>query len=290
MGGENPSMIRENLTLVFIFPLLYKIKMSLSKQNEIEINILIKKYTKKNQNAILKKIHVIATKDKPMPRTLSSRYSIIKKKFRQKTNDEKFLSNIKPDIKITEYVIKENNKVRDNRRVKSVDKDTLNIIKSFGDSDNLYELAIYLLFVSGRRTSELLESTYINSPKSKYIIIKGIKKRKTKNENGYFIPIIKKKKFMILINKFKKLIKPYKFSVNTFSRQLNRILKKNVDVSLHPHSLRGLYANYMFNFYNPDKLKINTFIKGVLLHQNINSSMSYTQYQFPSNISKSLFS
>ena len=259
--------------------------MTLSKNNVLKIQILIKKYNNKNKNDILKEVHRIANENNPMDRTISARYSNIKKMFNNVIKDEDFISKIKPDEKITLSVIKKNNEKRDNRKLIIINKNILDKIKSFRNSDDIYDLAIYLLFVSGRRTAELLEGKYSNKPKTPYIYINGIKKRRS-DTKGIFIPIILKTKFLNLMRKFKLLYKNLKLKPQSFSRQLNRKIKSKIDNDLHPHNLRGLYAFYMFSFNNSENLKINTYIKNVLLHQSINSSLSYTQYKFAKDIKK----
>ncbi len=250
--------------------------MSLSKKLKQELIILMNNFNDNNKDETIKKIHELVLADNPKPRTQSARFSRIKSSFNTITADDEFLDNIKPDKSITNNIIKENLKIRDDRRLINIDKDLINKIMSFEDSNDPEELAIYLLLVSGRRVSELLEAEFINKKKNKNIVIKGIKKR-TDFKECEFQPLINKTKFFKLLKRFNMLKRFIK--IDTFHRNLNNRIKSRLGENYKPHLLRGIYAIYSYKFRNRTDLKINTFIQKILCHQSINSSLNYTQYK-----------
>jgi site-specific recombinase XerC len=256
--------------------------MSLSKSTILDINKLIKSFKDiKQQDKTLKKISIILHNDNPKDRTLASRYSVVKNMFRKITNDEIFLQQIKPEDQITTNIIKENSKIRDDRKTVSLTTKDILKITELRKSRDMYDIAIYLLFMSGRRTSELLSSIFKNKKKEKRISILGLKKRrKNIDKLCYFTPLVNKTKFNKIYNKFKRKYNNSKIVGNTnlFSRTLNRRIKSRINTNFHPHMLRGFYVAYLFKFRNYEKKKINTFIRDNLCHQTINASLNYTGY------------
>ncbi len=250
--------------------------MSLSKKISAQIILLMENLTDSNKEETIKSIKFIVLEDSPMPRTQSARFSRIKTLFKTISEDEVFLKKIRPDPKITEDIIKDNVETRDERRLINITEEMINKILKIKDSNDPHELAIFLLFVSGRRVAELLEAEFINKKKIKKVIIFGVKKR-TDNTECQFIPLINKTRFFKQLRRFdmfKKFI-----NMDTFHRTLNRKIKVILGESFKPHTLRGMFVTYSFKFRNKDNLKINTFIMRALCHQSINSSLNYTQYR-----------
>ena len=259
--------------------------MSLSKKNQEELNKVIKNYNENNKDETLVNIKSIIMDNNPKPRTISTRYSIIKKQFKKITKDNEFLNKIKPEESITNELIIINAKIRDEKKQIELSSDMVNKIKLLSKSNDPFELAIYLLFISGRRTSELLTADFTNIKKSKAVGINGVKKRTDGGNGCSFIPITTKTKFFKLYKKFKKILE-YK-NINTFHRSLNRRVKKILGKGVRPHDLRGYYVTYMFKFRNKENKKINTFIRDNLCHQSINASLNYTGYKI--NFDKDIF-
>lgn len=250
--------------------------MSLSKKLKAEVLEIIDEH--KSDQSTLKKIKEAVLEDEPRPRTIASRYSSIKKIMREKGMKKELLSKVRPEEELTKKVIDENVKVRDSRAMTAVDKDVVDKILGYRKSKDLYEMAIYLLFTSGRRTRELFESSFTKAPKSK-VRVDPVLKQKERNTFD-FIPIQSAGMWMTAYKRFKREKKG--LSYENFSRTLNRRVKKILGDKFHPHSLRGMYAVYMFNFKNKKDLPINPFIKQILGHQSLNSSMSYTNYKIGS--------
>ena len=91
--------------------------MTISKKIKAQVNGLIINYQPHNQSKTLNKLKQIILADNPTMGTQTVRYSIIKKMFRQKTNDTIFLNKIKPSPEITKYVLRKNLQIRDNRKL-----------------------------------------------------------------------------------------------------------------------------------------------------------------------------
>lgn len=251
--------------------------MTLAKTIHDEIDKIIKNYSKDKQKQILSKIDKIIMEDKPKPRTISTRYSIIKTKFKQHVKDKEFIAQIKPAKELTEQIIANNAKSRDSKKSVAISEEIIQKLVSYARSNDIFELAMFLLFVTGRRTSELLNATFKNIRTSDAIGIDGVKKRRDGGHDCTFIPLVSKTTFFKTYTKFKRLLKYA--NKNTFARTLNRRVKKNLREDLHPHVLRGVYANYSYKFRNREDKKINTFIRDALCHKTVSASMYYTGYE-----------
>lgn len=252
--------------------------MTLSKITKQKITNLGKKLNEKNKNEILKKIQNLIIGRTPSFRSQSVNFSLAKSLMKKYTIDKDFLKKIKPSDEIIEKVLSEDIKNRDKRSMVSIKKEDIEKIMGYNMSDNLYELAIYLLFSSGRRTQELTNSKIKNIKKSNKLVIDNIIKRTDKNQNLHFITLIPKTNFLKNIKKFKKI---YNYTnKNTFQRNLNRTIKRKMGEDFYPHLLRKMYANYLFKMRNTNNIAINPFIKSVLLQQSITSSLYYTGITF----------
>lgn len=253
--------------------------MTLSNRTSKEVDSLINGYSASSKKRILSSIHKLVMHNKPAPRTISSRYSTIKKKFKSKVKDPAFLKMIRPDPKITESIIKQNAEIRDKKKLINITPNVIKSILSFESSSNPYELGMYLLFVSGRRTSELLTAKF--SSKGNKVRIRGVRKR-TDDIDCYFEPLIRSRKFIML---YKKFMNMHNISYKSFQRTLDHKIKRYYGPNYHAHMLRGMYAMYAYHFRNTEQLKINTFIRDKLCHQSINSSLNYTQYKIDPKLS-----
>lgn len=259
--------------------------MTLSRK--IQNEILKIKYNKQKHTSILNQISKIIMSDNPKPRTISVRYSLIKKHFKSKTNNTEFLNSIRPPSKITETLLKQNADIRDNRKLIPIEQKIIEHAITLKTSTNMYDLAIFLLLVTGRRSSELLTGKYIADSNGKDIKMRGILKR-TDTKQCNFTPLVKPSIVLSTLRRFRTYIKNKPISRGTFNRGLNRRIKKLFGSTYKPHTLRGVYVTYLFKFRNTGDLKINTFIKNQLCHQSINSSLNYTQYKLGPNITSDI--
>lgn len=252
--------------------------MTLSKFVENSVHELGKSLNDKNKNEVLAKIRNMIKTRSPSYRSQTVNFSLSKGIMKKYTNDYDFLKKIKPDQKIINKVLSDDIKQRDSKKLIYVSMDSLNKILNYNQSDDLFELAMFLLLSSGRRTSELMASKFKNVKRENQITIDNVIKRTDKCQNLTFEPLVKKTIFIKNIKKFKK---KYKYSnKDTFQRTLHRHIKANIGQEYYPHLLRKIYANYMYRFRNTEKLAINPFIQNALLQQSITSSMYYTGVKF----------
>lgn len=249
----------------------------LSKKLLGEAKIIVEGFVKKDKfEEALDQIEKAIKEDNPKPRTISNRYSLFKKEMRKHTDNGEFLSKIKPDDELTSKLIKENLKKRDvENTMLDIDEDLINKIISFKNSDDAHILAIFLLFCSGRRGSELLDAKFSLDKDEDFIKVKGLKKTRGLTNTQTFQSICDREEFLNLTKKFRRLLS----NKITFNTILNRRVKKFLGKNLSAHDMRGIYALYMFKFNNPNNAKINQYIKIILNHESIDSSLSYTGYK-----------
>lgn len=231
-----------------------------------------------NKAEILKQIKKIIITKTPSYRSQTVSFSLVKKIMKGYTKDEDFLKKIKASDDIIDEVIGADVNNRDNRKLIVISKDDINKILDFHMSDNLFEIAMFLLLISGRRTTELTNSNIKNVPKSNLLTIDHIVKRSDENQNLSFRTLIPKTVFLKNLGKFKRLYNCG--NKKTFQRNLLRNMKKRLGDKFYPHLLRKIYAIYSFEMRNKDKVAINPFIRDALLQQSINSSMYYTGVKF----------
>lgn len=267
-----------------------KILSKKTEQNILDIINNKKINEEKKVSEIKKEIY----KGKPTERTVLVRYSAIKKIIYQdkkkhtvkstkniQCKAQKILDKLQPDPNLINKIRKESEKKRDQKKKVIINQDIIEKIMSYENSDDIYENAIYLLLVTGRRIIELIESEFYLSKKKQYknyILADGIKKRKDDGNGCSFIPLVNNKKVMKKIKDFKNKIK-YKKNIESFKRLLLRKIKAKIDQNMKTHSLRGIYVMYLYKFRNEKNEKVNSFIMSNLCHQNIDSSLNYTGYE-----------
>ncbi len=252
--------------------------MTLSKFVEKSVHELGKSLNQKNKDDVLKKIRSLIKTRSPSYRSQTVNFSLAKSIMKNYSNNYDFLKQIKPEQKIINKVINDDIKQRDSKQLIYVSEDNLTTLLNYNLSDDLFELAMFLLLTSGRRTSELMVSNFKNVKKKNEIIIDNVIKRTDKCQNLTFKPLVSKTIFLKNVKKFKK---KYKYTnKDTFQRTLHRHIKSKISEKYYPHLLRKIYANYMYKFRNKEKLAINPFIQKALLQQSITSSMYYTGIKF----------
>jgi integrase len=223
------------------------------------------------------------TNDSPKPRTISTRYSIIKKFLRDNYPEftEKQLKLIRPDDEVTNSIIEQNDIVRSHKNNIKFNKELVDKILSFKDTDDLYELAIYLQFISGRRADELRDAEY-KMRVDKNDNLKMLLSKKSKDKRNKYFPI-KLIKNSLSAKQFKESVKILRqnfnyIKSNDYIKRLNRKIKKLVRNDLTSHDLRGMYGMYNFSTDNPENRNVNGYLSSILNHDSDNSSLSYSNY------------
>jgi integrase len=223
------------------------------------------------------------TNDSPQPRTISTRYSLVKKFLRDNYPQitEKQLKAIRPDDEITNSIIEQNDIIRSHKNNIKFDKELVDKILAFKNTEDLFELAIYLQFISGRRADEIRDSEYKIRIDQKDNLKMLLSKKSKEKRNKYFP--IKLLKNSLSPKQFKESVKIIRqnfnyIKSNDYIKRLNRKIKKLVRNDLTSHDLRGMYAMYMFNTDNPENRNVNGFLSSVLNHDSDSSSLSYSNY------------
>ena len=222
--------------------------------------------------------------DEPKPKTVSTRYSLTKKFLRANypliTEDQ--LKLVRPDEDITMGIIESDQIIKSNKTNVLFDQELVDKILKLKRTDDIYELAIYLQFISGLRANELRNKDYkirIVKDNVKMMLSKKTNDKKNKYYNITLIPdTLTAKEFksgLLQVRAFADLLKP-----TDYVKRINRKLKKTIRSDLTSHSLRGMYATYLFNTDNSNNQNINGFISKILNHEGMDSSLNYSNYVF----------
>lgn len=241
---------------------------------------IIPKLKDLSDKQILEIIKTIVYKGSPKDRTITWRYSLIKRYMKSHTKDKMLLYKMKPPDELTNSVIKKNKEKRDSEKRLIISKDLIKKILAFEKSNDVYEMYIYLLLVSGRRLREITNAKFMNVKSSNQIIIDGITKLRGKDNGSKvkFTPLVSKTKFFRVYRKFNRINK--NSNIKKMSDNLQRIIKVKLNPKLKAHDLRRAYAMYAYTFRNKGNIKVNPFIKEALNHSTSEASMSYTGIVF----------
>ena len=246
---------------------------------------IIKNFTNKNDYKFVDLLAFISDKimeDSPKAKTISTRYSLTKKFLRNNYPDltEKQLKLIRPDEDITLGIIQNDEIVKSNKSNIHFNKELVDKILDFKLTDDIYELAIYLQFISGLRAGEIIDKDYKIRIKDETIRMMLSKKKDNKKNKYYPINLIQNtltakefKNGLTQVRAFADLLKS-----TDWIKRINRSVKKKVRKDLTSHGLRGMYATYMFNTQNLDNQNINGYISKVLNHEGPDSSLNYSNY------------
>ncbi len=221
----------------------------------------------------------------PTDKTILTRYSKVKKYLREQYGSdlsEAELKKIKPPSQIVDNVLESDKKVKEKKINIKFNQNDVDKILDYKNSKNLFELFIFLQFISGRRMSEIKEFEHnlrlIKNSKNQ------IKMKLAKKQDNGLEPItlidntISPEEFKIKVKKIRDMIED--ISTNDFNKRLNRFIKKNINKNWSSHILRGMYGRYMFDTQNPENLNINGYLKKVLNHDSSDSSLSYSNFVF----------
>ena len=247
---------------------------------------IIKNYTSKNDYTFsdLKEfIDENINNDNPKPKTIATRYSLTKNFLRENYPEinDKQLKLIKPPDEITNSIIQKDLEIKSNKKNTTFNKELVDKILDFKNTEDIYELAIYLQFISGRRADEIKDKEYKSRIGKDKKLKMLLSKKNGKNEKKYYeirlIPdTLSPEQFKNGLNIVRQNFQH--IGSNDYIKRLNRKIKKLVRHDLTSHNLRGMYASYMFNEHNTDNQNINGFIEKVLNHDSSGSSLNYSNY------------
>lgn len=247
---------------------------------------IIKNYTDSNDYTFQDLKDFIDDKimeDNPKPKTIATRYSHTKNFLRDNYPEisDKQLKLIKPDDEITNGIIQKDLEIKSNKKNIKFNKELVDKILDFKNTDEIYELAMYLQFISGRRADEIKDKEYLLRLGKDKKLKMLLSKKNGKNQNKYYeITLIPD---TLTPEQFKNALKMVRqnfshIGSNDYIKRLNRKIKKNIRNDLTSHNLRGMYATYMFNNHNTNNQNINGYIEKILNHDSSGSSLNYSNY------------
>lgn len=243
---------------------------------------------------IKKYIDDVVNKGNPTIRTITNRYSLIKKSIRENFDgfSDEFLKSIKPPDEIIKKILSEDMEKRSAKSNFTFTQKMVEDILSLNNSDDIYDLGIYLQFISGRRASEIYQhindhdKIKIERIKNKPNLIKFSTLHKKNNDKTEIIELIPN---TLESNEFKKIYNKINNDLNISTQDyINRINMKLKNMfpkisNMSSHKLRGMYARYMYETNNEDNQNINGYITKILNHGSFESSLSYSNYKFIPN-------
>jgi len=247
-----------------------------------------------DNDEIKKFIDDVINKDNPTIRTISNRYSLIKKNIKENFDgfDEKFIQSIKPPEEITKKILADDMEMRSLKSNFVFNQKIVDDILLLQDSNDLYNIGIYLQFISGRRASEIYQhinehdKIKVDRIKNKPTLIKFSTLHKKNNNKFEVIELIPNtldsNQFKTLYNK---LNKELNISTQDYINRINLKLKNMFPKisNMSSHKLRGMYARYMYETNNKEDQNINGYITKILNHGSPESSLSYSNYKFIPN-------
>jgi hypothetical protein len=233
----------------------------------------------------------IVNKDKPTIRTISNRYSLIKKAIRENFDgfSPEFLKSIKPDDSIIKQILSEDMEKRSSKSIFTFTEKMVNDILDLKESDDIYDNGIYLQFISGRRASEIYQhindhnKIKVDRIKNKPELVKFSTLHKKNNDKSEIIELIPN---TLDSNEFKsmynKINNELNISTQDYINRINMKVKKMFSKisNMSSHKLRGMYARYMFETNNKEEQNINGYITKILNHGSPESSLSYSNYNY----------
>lgn len=238
-----------------------------------------------SEEELRKRVRELAYRNDPTDRTITVRYSQMKKHIREihPNYSDEFLRGLNPPKSLTAKIIAENKERKMQRKLVKFDAELLNKIFDLRESDNVYDQAIYLQFISGRRINEIFDNDFRVSSKDPRQVSMRLSKKsddkkfhkfellKDTSDNGEFKTMLKKMRTSI-----------NGMSVKDFTNRVNRKIRDVVRKDLSSHDLRGLYAVLKFETDNPDNLTMIGHINKSLNHgeTSIDSSVSYSNFQY----------
>ena len=242
---------------------------------------------KPDEGALRKFVKEMAYNNSPTERTITVRYSQIKKHIRETHPEysDQFLKELNPPAALTKKIIEENKERKLKKKQISFNDELIEKIYSFKDSENPYERSIYLQFISGRRINEIFDNDFkISNANPTQVSMKLSKKNGDEKSKFHKFSLIKdtstNKEFRDSLKKLRSSVNG--MSVKDFTNRINRKIRDKVRKDLSSHDLRAMYGVYRFNTDNPEEQNLVGYINNVLNHgdQSIDSSVSYSNFTY----------
>lgn len=241
----------------------------------------------KDPDDVLKYIHDLVLTGDPKPRTITNRYSKIKRFLRDEFDifTEEFLKQVKPDDKITQSVIDMDKETRQNKSTIKFTQEDINKILTLKSNKRLVDRLIYLQLVSGRRINELIDPEMkITLPRKKgHVVFSHLSKQRDNKEKTLvkLMDDIKAHEFKEMTEDVRDKVQELGLNIREMTNKVNIRMKKLFPKSdiKSSHNLRGMYAVYLWHL-SGRKQNINGFLTDVLNHTTPDASLNYSNYVF----------
>ena len=255
----------------------------MSKKQLTELNKFITD-EKPSEDELSKMVDTMARSNDPTVRTISTRYSKLKRHIREEhpSYSDKFLKGLNPPKEMTQAIIADNKIRRNAKKLVDFDDDLVEKILELRSSASPYERAAYLEFISGRRINEIHSGEFGRLSNSKPREVR-MRLSKKKDDKLYKFDLIKD---TLTAKEFKTAVMRVRtatdsMSIADFTSRVNRAVKKSVRSDLSSHDLRGLYAVYRFETDNPERQNLTGYISEILNHgSSSDSGIAYSNFNY----------
>jgi hypothetical protein len=239
---------------------------------------------------LLEELHEIIVNDgiNPSDKTIATRYSLVKNYLRNNyasdfTEDD--LKAVRPTSAVIDRIVSKDKILKEGKKDILFSELDINNILELGNSSNIFEKFIYLMFISGRRMSEIKEPKYqvkLNRGKPGSVKMNLAKKNENHQETMFVIQLtpgtLNGKEFRSEVNKIRLVSED--ISTNDFNKRLNKKIKQLFSgKEFHSHTFRGLSAVWNYEKNNPENLSKNGYVMKWLNQDVIDSSLSYINYK-----------
>lgn len=215
------------------------------------------------------------------PRTALQRLSHIKRHLRKHgIDDPKMFDAMKPRGDLVEKVIALDRQARKNKEnIRFGDKEMKFLLSL--DTSNLVNAIIVLQLMSGRRIHEIVDPVYkANKVGRMSVRFDHLSKQRNAPKSADIRLLGDADRFLTLLKQVRSEKDKLKFPTSKVNRALVRYGKGALGnpAIKSSHTLRGMYAAYLFKVRNPSNQNINGFITDSLNHSSGKTSMNYSNF------------
>ena len=219
------------------------------------------------------------------PSTLINRMSLIKKMMiAEKCYSDEFLHKVKAPKDLVQKYLDDVAERRAQRQNTCVKKATYQKLIDLKDRPDTPSQILYLMFATGRRLNEVVKDEFkiLKRPKKNELMFSHLSKQKGDMVGKkQYVQIIPDADIMDVIKRFKRVrqeVKSLGMSVKDVNNRIAPFVKQILGKEFHPHSIRGLYALYMWTYVDKKKQNRQGYISKILNHQSYDTSLSYCNF------------
>jgi integrase len=243
---------------------------------------------KPSEENLLAKIKALAYENNPADRTITTRYSAMKKHVREMHPEysDEFIRKIAPPRELTMSVISRNQEQRNKKKLVEFGKAEVDKLLSWRNDESPFKRMAFLQFVSGRRVNEIYDNEIGPLPRKnpRSIKMKLSKKNGDAKDKFYSFELIgdagiDNKSFKKELRETRKALTG--IDLSSFTQRLNKVLKRDLRNDISSHDLRSMYAVYRFNTENEEKQNLTGYIAKILNHaETSDSGIAYSNFTY----------